>query len=421
MTSKSTTARAKSKAVKPYADYPLTAHRNGSWCKKVRGVVVFFGPLHNPQAALDLWLLEKDELLAGRHHTEVRNRDRTVSDRLTIKEAIDAFLTTKEQHADAGQITRRHFNDLQGIGKLLADQLGRTRPLESLTPQKFGELRAALSKRYGPTALLRTMICIRSIFRFAKENKLIQTPVEYGTMFALPTKKEMRLQRASKPKRLFAAADLHEIIGAAGVQMKAMILLGINAGLGNSDIGNLEFRHLDLAGGWLCYPRPKTGIGRKCKLWPETTRAIEAAIAKRPKPTNEKHAEFLFITKYGELFAKEDRNNPVSAEFRKLLASAGLHREGLGFYALRHCMETIGGAAKDQVALDLLMGHCDPSMSAEYREEIGDDRLEAIAEHVHRWLFGDTKTKAKPAKPTAKRATRKPREQAERPALPVFG
>jgi len=160
-----------------------------------------------------LWLKERDELLAG------RIPDRTAGERLSVKGAIDAFLTAKEQHADADQVTRRHFEDLRAIGKLLADQLGRTRPIDSLTPQVFGELRAVLSKHYGPTALLRTMICIRSVFRFAKENKLIQTAVEYGTMFALPTKKEMRLQRASyvpmAPGRLALAAGMGIIPGRA--------------------------------------------------------------------------------------------------------------------------------------------------------------------------------------------------------------
>ena len=58
MTTKSTTARAKIKAVKPYAEYPLTPHPTGRWCKKIRGKLHYFGVLADPQAALDLWLKE---------------------------------------------------------------------------------------------------------------------------------------------------------------------------------------------------------------------------------------------------------------------------------------------------------------------------------------------------------------------------
>ena len=42
----------------------------------------------------------------------------------------------------------------------------------------------------------------------------------------------------------------------------------------------------------------------------------------------------------------------------------------------------------DRVAIDLIMGHPDPSMGAHYRERIDDSRLQAVTEHVRVWLFG---------------------------------
>jgi integrase len=60
----------------------------------------------------------------------------------------------------------------------------------------------------------------------------------------------------------------------------------------------------------------------------------------------------------------------------------------LSFYALRHTFETIAGGSRDQVAVDAVMGHADYSMAGEYRERIEDDRLEAVAAHVRKWLFG---------------------------------
>jgi hypothetical protein len=38
--------------------------------------------------------------------------------------------------------------------------------------------------------------------------------------------------------------------------------------------------------------------------------------------------------------------------------------------------------------VDAIMGHADESMAAQYREEIGDDRLQAVVAHVRNWLFG---------------------------------
>ena len=74
-------------------------------------------------------------------------------------------------------------------------------------------------------------------------------------------------------------------------------------------------------------------------------------------------------------------------QLRKLLDELKLYRPGLGFYALRHTFETVAGGSKDQIAVNAIMGHVDASMAAIYRERIDDDRLRAVTDHVHNWLF----------------------------------
>ena len=69
--------------------------------------------------------------------------------------------------------------------------------------------------------------------------------------------------------------------------------------------------------------------------------------------------------------------------------AAGLHRKGIRFYTLRHVFETVAGDAKDQVAVDAIMGHTDPSMAGHYRERIDDARLRAVVDHVRKWLWPD--------------------------------
>jgi hypothetical protein len=48
----------------------------------------------------------------------------------------------------------------------------------------------------------------------------------------------------------------------------------------------------------------------------------------------------------------------------------------------------VADEARDFPAIDLIMGHADESTAARYRERISDERLMAVTDHVHRWLFG---------------------------------
>jgi Helix-turn-helix domain len=48
-----------------HPDFPLTIHSSGRWSKRVHGKVYFYGPLHNPDKALQRWLRERNRLLTG--------------------------------------------------------------------------------------------------------------------------------------------------------------------------------------------------------------------------------------------------------------------------------------------------------------------------------------------------------------------
>ncbi|MCA9248395.1 MAG: hypothetical protein KDA42_14815, partial [Planctomycetales bacterium] len=118
---------------------------------------------------------------------------------------------------------------------------------------------------------------------------------------------------------------------------------------------------------------------------------------------------------------KDTHDNPIAKEFRKLLDAHDMHRPGLGFYALRHTFETIGGDSRDQVAVDHVMGHSRDDMASLYRERIDDNRLCDVAAHVHAWLF-PPKKKAKPRKPDRETRTADRRKRkSDSPRLRVVG
>ena len=247
------------------------------------------------------------------------------------------------------------------------------------------------------------------LFKWGYDNGLIDRPIRYGQSFKRPSRKVLRKARQAQGSRMFRPEEIRAILGAASVQLKAMILLGVNCGFGPADCGTLPKSALDLDSGWIDYPRPKTGVERRCPLWPDTTAALREVLAKRPKPKNPTHGTLIFVTKYGKPWAKDASSaSPISAAFRKLTRATKLKREGrkrmiyrqgLTFYALRHTFQTVGDGSRDAVAVRAMMGHAESGndMSAVYRERISDERLQAVADHVHEWLFGPASDTEDPA------------------------
>jgi integrase len=227
------------------------------------------------------------------------------------------------------------------------------------------------------------------VFKYAADSDLIDRAIKFGPGFDRPSAKVLRLHRAAQGPKLFTAEEIRRMLNEADVQLRAMFLLAVNADYGISDCGRLPLTALDLEKGWVNFPRPKTGIARRCPLWPETVEAIKNAIIKRPKPKAEEYSGLVFLTAQGLSWHKEDASSPLCFKVGTLLKRLGINgRKGLGFYTLRHVFETIGGEAKDQIAVDFVMGHVRDDMASAYREHISDERLQAIVAHIRKWLFG---------------------------------
>jgi integrase len=379
------------KPSKPYKGFPLFAHATGQWAKKIRGKLSYFGIWSDPQAALDKFLDHKDELLAGRK----------IVTKVTVRQLVNQFLTSKKARVESGELSKRTFDDYYVTCERILAVFGKNRPVESIGPLDFERLRTEFATTHGPVRLGKDITCVRVVFNYAYESDLIEHPVKYGGLFDKPSKAVLRRNR--KP-RMFTAAELRKVLGESGTQLKAMIYLGLNCGFGNSDCARLTWDAVDLKAGWINFPRPKTGIGRRIPLWPETVKLLKAVIADRPTPKTE--TNLVFVTKYGNSWegrkrpakdADEEmrsikellslRDNPISKEMRKVLDSVGIRRKGVGFYTLRHVFQTIAEKTRDKDAVRAIMGHVENSIAANYSEEpVEDERLIAVVNHVREWL-----------------------------------
>jgi integrase len=379
---------------KPYPEFPLFPHATKRWAKKIRGKMHYFGPWDDPDGALAKYLAEKDALYAGK-------KPRDTSEGVTVKALANAYLNHKQALLDAGELSPRTMMNYKEAAGLVVERFGKGRLVSDLGQDDFAELRKWMAKKWGPVRLGDFIQRVRSVFKYGYDAELIDTPVRFGPGFARPTKKTLRLARAARGPKMFEAAEVRALVNGATVDgkggavqvtptpaMKAMVLLGVNCGFGNADCGTLPLSALDLDGGWISYHRPKTGVNRRCPLWPETVEALRAVLAARKPPKDDADAHLVFITYKGESWHKDRDRNPMSGEMRKLMNALGIGGKR-NFYALRHTFETIGGEAKDQVAVDHIMGHTRDDMASVYRERISDARLTAVSDHVRQWVFDE--------------------------------
>ena len=396
------------KPQKPYRSFPLTAHNNGQWCKKIRGKVHFFGVWADPQAALDRYLRMAADL-----HTGKQPPVNSLADgESTVKDVCNHYLTHQARKVESHEIGLRWLEDCRRVIEFFAGTVGSLRAVSDLNPEDFEKFRVRLVRKglgggrgLGAHALNRAITVIKGLFKYAYENDLTDKPVKYGTGFQKPSASLKRRARQAAQlengKRLFEPADILRMLEQAEGPLRAMILLGINGGMGNTDCARLPIMAVDLDRAVIEFDRPKTGIERAVPLWPETVEAIRLALTQRPRTVHQDSERLVFLTPSGlpcvrERLHRTDNGNvekivsvdAICQEFGKLIKGLGLKRRGIGFYTLRHTFRTWADEVRDQHAIHRIMGHAIPGMSGIYVEKIELRRLRAVVDHVRGKLFG---------------------------------
>jgi integrase len=385
-------------------DCPLFAHASGTWAKTIDGKHKHFGPWHDLPGAMKRWEAFDSARKAGREPRPVPNGS------ITLRQLVNRYLTFHHARALAGQIAVRSFQDLKGVAETFVEEFGPSLPVQQLAPDNFSAYHAKLTARYGVHALKRTVTLVKQIFRWGYENDLIDRPVKYGPSFK-GQKKEKVAERRRRKDKSFTPGEVRKMIDLATIPLRAMILLGVNAGFGNTDIGTLEWADVDLDAAVIDTHRHKTGIPRRCTLWPETVAALREVKALKRRGDGD-DADIVFLNQNGTRYVREvvemkdgviARSITIDAipqEFARLLGKAGVYKmsspkkgrprpvsDGRGFYCLRRTHRTWADEMKDPPAAARLMGHGDESMAGVYVQRIGDDRLKAITDHLRSKVF----------------------------------
>lgn len=371
----------------PYEGFPLKPHSSGMWSYNFKGRRYYFGPWCGVDGksrwkeALDQYLVERDELHAGR--TPIRRAGNIT----TLADLLNSFRRTKKNQLDSERLTQDSFDKIEEVCDLIAT-LGVGRPAMSISKHELEELRVLLctgkqGQMLGPKSQCRKLSIARSVFNYGNE-EFNDVAVKYKKALQGPTALELRRARNEVGERLFTPDEINSLIKIASPQMQAMIYLGINCAFGNNDCARLKVESFDFTTGWHRLARHKTEIQRRAPLWPETLAALYRVVQTRT-------SGMVFGTKQGNSWEGKGKADPISAEFTKLTKKLGIHRTNVTtFYTLRRTFATIAEEVVSRDVVEFIMGHATRAddMAAIYRQRVSNGAITKAADHVRTWLLG---------------------------------
>ena len=310
---------------------------------------------------------------------------------MKLYELLRNYVAHRLELVKSQELSKQQFKDCERILIRFAYHVGDVET-ESVTPEDFKRFRATSAQLGGLDTLRKHINVVRALFTFGVKNRLILREPFYGMEFDPPGTASIYKERKQTDRSL----SRMEILANAcctfnnkfwcPYQWKAIVLLGINAAYGPSDIANV--RRSDIHENKITLPRVKNGKPRLAFLWPETLQAIkDYLLYERPAMTAEGN-DLLFINSRQRSWSRKERTGfsftCLSHYFQKLLP---VKRSGVGFYSLRRTFATVAEEARDIPAVGVVMGHVDRSMQGVYRQYISDERVFKVCEHVRNWLF----------------------------------
>lgn len=348
--------------------YPLTLHKTGQYCKKIKGKIYYFGS--DKQKALQRYLEQASSLHSGNAQVPVSDQSRT-----SLRSLCNLYLDYQDAGVQAGQMTASHYKDQVGSLRLLAKFLGQYTLVDDISTLDLQNYKRKLMKSYGSGHRVNLNISImKAMFHWARKNEVVDRIPNIDSV--------SKIKVIPTEKHVFTREQIGKLISIADVKMRAMIWLAINCAFGCTDCAELKWKDLDLRNGRVKLARSKTGIPRDLPLWPETVDALkevkqEGALVFYTSKGNPWVRTIEGADKNGNV--KYSNDNSVTKSFSKLLKKAGITvPKRTGFYTLRRTAATLAATSGDPFAVQRLLGHADLKMATTYVQDVSEQTDRAI-------------------------------------------
>ena len=348
--------------------FPLTLHKTGQYCKKIKGKIYYFGT--DKKEALSRYLEQAAYLHVGK-----MPRPKSPGQALSIKTLCNLYLDHQESRSIIGEIKLRHLYDQTSLLRDFVKFVGSNRIVSDISTVDLQNYRKKLIKTgKSPNTINNRIATVKAMYNWAVDNEIIDhSPRLRAVKKITPQKGE---------KFTFTIDQIQALLENANIQMKAMIWLGLNCGFGCTDCAELKWKNIDLKSNRVLFPRGKTGIERNLPLWPETVQALNQIP---------KQGELVFYTRRGNAWVRATRSkkrngdekytkeDAVTKEFSKLMKKAKIKTpDGVGFYTLRRTAATMTAKSRDPFAVQRLLGHADLKMATTYVQDVSEQTDRAI-------------------------------------------
>ena len=341
---------------------PLTLHKTGQYCKKIKGKIYYFGT--DKKVALQRYYDQAAFLHAGRTISP-----KPGSDLLSVKMLCNLYLDHQESRVAIKEIKQNHVYDQTLILRNFTKLIGPNCQVCDVSTMDLQNYRKKLIKaKKSPSTINNRIATIKALYNWALNNEIVEKIPNLRVI------KKVTISKIEKP--IFNMTQIEKLLRSANEQMKAMIWLGLNCGFGCTDCAQLKWGNIDLKKSRVVFPRGKTGVNRNLPLWPETIDALRKI---------QKSGDLVFYTSRGNTWVrmiestdkhgnkKYVKDDAVTKEFSKLLKKTNLKTEkGVGFYTLRRTAATLAARSGDPFTVQKLLGHADLKMATTYVQDVSE-------------------------------------------------
>lgn len=371
----------------------LTPKRDG-WYKSVDGQTRYLFkpmPLAEALAKLD----DRLKTIRGQTPQVVKLTPHTLTVD-ALAEMYLAWLLERVQTGTPKKLARRTYDDNVATLDEFVDCVGEQRPAHLLGPDDFSRyVKRHLAGKAASTRR-RKIIYIDAFLNWAgpgrKRMNLIPL-IDPGTDWVKPSDDEVTTTAVDSDKAYTPAEVQAAFARVAGSPMlNAAGHLALSGAFLPIDLGTLPESIVDLDGGFVRFPRGKTGVGRMCYMVPETVAAVRAYLKVRPEKCEPPAEGLLFRSKNGLPYARnevdDDAPGDVGAHYNSI-GNQWNKMTGLPLSGLRATVATLADDWHDQRAVDVVMGHRSGHSirSKHYAKRFSPERIKAVCEHVWRLAF----------------------------------